>query len=157
MRPNARENGQISPSTIVRAARRASSRPHLAAVLREGRKSANIYASLGFIRGIPVKSEGEFSDRILLSLILGPSEPNLRRYIFDSIRAKPKIFTGAGKSIGQSWVTIFARELLSEAAAENMEETEKNETIAQNWDNFVAVDLPRLTDEILQIASSAPT
>ena len=103
------------------------------------------------------KSEGEFSDRILLSLILGPSEPNLRRYIFDSIRAKPKIFTGAGKSIGQSWVTIFARELLSEAAAENMEETEKQETIAQNWDNFVAVDLPRLTDEMLQIASSAPT
>src|SRR5476651_231060 len=44
-----------SPTTTVRAARRASSRPHLAAVLREGRKSANIYASLGFIRGIPVK------------------------------------------------------------------------------------------------------
>ena len=43
-----------APSTTVRAARRASSRPHLAAVLREGRKSANIYASLGFIRGIPV-------------------------------------------------------------------------------------------------------
>jgi hypothetical protein len=42
-------------STTVRAARRASSRPHLAAVLREGRKSANIYASLGFIRGIPDK------------------------------------------------------------------------------------------------------
>jgi hypothetical protein len=43
-----------APSTTVRAARRASSRPHLAAVLRKGRKSANIYASLGFIRGIPV-------------------------------------------------------------------------------------------------------
>src|SRR5450759_2919872 len=39
VRPNARENGQISPSTTVRAARRASSRPHLAAVLREGRKT----------------------------------------------------------------------------------------------------------------------
>jgi hypothetical protein len=37
------------------AGRTRSSRPHLAAVLREGRKSANIYASLGFIRGIPVK------------------------------------------------------------------------------------------------------
>jgi hypothetical protein len=42
-----------APSTAVRAVRRASSRPHLAAFLREGRKSANIYASLGFIRGIP--------------------------------------------------------------------------------------------------------
>jgi hypothetical protein len=37
-----------------RAARRASSNSHLASVLREGRKSANIYASLEVILGIPV-------------------------------------------------------------------------------------------------------
>jgi integrase len=53
----------IAPSTTVRAARRASSRPHLAAVLREGRKSANIYASLGFIRGIPDKVSPPFLKR----------------------------------------------------------------------------------------------
>src|ERR1039457_4238039 len=38
VRPNARENGQISPSTTVRAARRASSRPHLTFALQLGRK-----------------------------------------------------------------------------------------------------------------------
>ena len=37
-----------------RAARAAGSHPHLASVLLQGRKSANIYASSGVIRGIPV-------------------------------------------------------------------------------------------------------
>lgn len=55
MRPDASENSQISPSTIVRAARAAGSHPHLASVLLQGRKSANIHASSGVIRGIPGK------------------------------------------------------------------------------------------------------
>src|SRR6266699_3918429 len=55
MRPDASENSQISPSTIVRAARAAGSHPHFASVLLQGRKSANIHASSGVIRGIPVQ------------------------------------------------------------------------------------------------------
>jgi hypothetical protein len=51
MRPDASENSQISPSTIVRGA--AGSHPHLASVLLQGRKSANIHASSGVIRGNP--------------------------------------------------------------------------------------------------------
>ena len=42
MRPDASENSQISSSTIVRAARAAGSHPHLASVLQQGWKSANI-------------------------------------------------------------------------------------------------------------------
>jgi hypothetical protein len=53
MRPDASENSQISSSTIVRTARAAGSHPHLASVLQQGRKSANIRVSLGVIRGIP--------------------------------------------------------------------------------------------------------
>ncbi len=45
---------RIRPSTILRAARAAGSHPHLASVLLQGLKSANIYASSGVIRGIPV-------------------------------------------------------------------------------------------------------
>jgi hypothetical protein len=52
MRPDASENSQISPSTIVRAARAAGSHPHLASVLLQGRKSANIHASSGVIWGM---------------------------------------------------------------------------------------------------------
>jgi len=54
MRPDASENSQINPSTIVRASRAAGRHPHLASVLLQGRKSANIHASSGVIRGIPV-------------------------------------------------------------------------------------------------------
>ena len=36
VRPNAGENGQIGPSTSIRVARGAGSRPHLASVLKEG-------------------------------------------------------------------------------------------------------------------------
>jgi hypothetical protein len=102
------------------------------------------------------KTEGEFSDRILLSLILGPSELSLRRYFFDSVQARKDVFVNAGKSIGQSWVTIFSRELLSPTAAENMDDLQKQTTIADNWHDFVSGDLPRLTDATCEIALKAP-
>jgi hypothetical protein len=76
--------------------------------------------------------------------------------MFDSVREKLAIFSGAGKSIGQGWVTIFSRELLTEAMAENMEGPQKKETISQNWNSFVVSELPKLTNEMLEIANSAP-
>ena len=57
MRPDASENSQINLSTIVRASRAAGRHPHLASVLLQGRKSANIHASSGVIRGIPAKDK----------------------------------------------------------------------------------------------------
>ena len=69
MRPDASENSQISPSTIVRAARAAGSHPHLASVLLQGRKSANIHASSGVIWGIGL-SWVEFAKLQNKSLIL---------------------------------------------------------------------------------------
>src|SRR5258705_3803393 len=65
MRPDASENSQISPSTIVRAARAAGSHPHLASVLLPGRKSANIHASSGVIRRIPVNVIPRERNRII--------------------------------------------------------------------------------------------
>lgn len=55
VRPNATENGQISPSTTVRAARGAGSRPQLASAFQGSRKSANIQTSSGVIWGIPAQ------------------------------------------------------------------------------------------------------
>lgn len=98
----------------------------------------------------------DFSDRILLSLILGPSEPNLRQFIFSKVRANPAVFVGAGKTIGQSWVTIYSRELLGAKVAENMEDSEKVDTITHNWDDFLKRELPRLAEELGKIALEAP-
>jgi hypothetical protein len=102
------------------------------------------------------KTEGEFSDRILLSLILGPSKLSLRQHFFDSAQARKDVFVNAGKSIGQSWVTIFSRELLSRTAAENMDDLQKQTAITSNWDDFVNRELPRLTDAASEIALNAP-
>jgi hypothetical protein len=55
VRPNASENGQISPSTTVRADRGDGSCPKLASILPEGQKTANICPNSGVIWGIPVK------------------------------------------------------------------------------------------------------
>src|SRR5260221_1155116 len=68
MRPDASENSQISPSTIVRAARAAGSHPQLASVLLQGRKSANIHASSGVIRGIPAQRRNTMEECDLLVL-----------------------------------------------------------------------------------------
>jgi hypothetical protein len=54
VRPNARENGQIRPSTKRSGYRGAGSGQHLASVLQEGRENANIDAGFGFIWRISV-------------------------------------------------------------------------------------------------------
>ena len=55
VRPNASENGQISRSTTVRAARAAGKRRHLASVLRQGRKTPILTPSSGVIWGMSDK------------------------------------------------------------------------------------------------------
>lgn len=103
------------------------------------------------------KSEAyKFSDRILLSLILGPSDVTLRQYLFERARAEPKTFVGAGKVIGQSWVTIFARELLSGSATKDMDDEEKAAAVTAAWNDFVRTDLHSLTEAMVRVAAGAP-
>ena len=53
VRPNARENGQISPAAAVRAVRDDGTRPRRHPLLRERGKIAKMHAGSGVIRGIP--------------------------------------------------------------------------------------------------------
>src|SRR5262249_14226275 len=55
VRPNARENSQIRPSTIVRTARAAGSQPHLASGFQGRCKIATLHAGFGVIRGMSDK------------------------------------------------------------------------------------------------------
>jgi hypothetical protein len=102
------------------------------------------------------KSEGEYSDRILLSLILGPSQLKLRKFLFDGARANRDVFPKVGNSMGQYWVTLYSRELLSQTAAETMNDSEKQNTIVDKWNDFVNRDLARLSDAIADLALKAP-
>ncbi len=82
MRPNASENGQISPSTTVRAARGGGSCPNCAFALQGARKIENIQASSGVIWGIPAE--------MILSLAAGEvSEESLTRWIRDNWPREP--------------------------------------------------------------------
>ena len=63
VRPNARENDQISPSIAVRTARGDGSRPRHPPVLPERRQSAKLHAGSGFIWGIPANFEAPISFR----------------------------------------------------------------------------------------------
>jgi hypothetical protein len=51
---SSKADSQFSPSTTVRAARGADSRPYLASVFQGNRKSSNIHADSGVIWGILV-------------------------------------------------------------------------------------------------------
>src|SRR5215467_11287664 len=53
MRPDASENSQINPSTIVRAARAAGSQPHLPSGFQGRCKIATLHAGFGVIRVAP--------------------------------------------------------------------------------------------------------
>src|SRR5262245_45944782 len=73
MRPDASENSQINPSTIVRAAGAAGSQPHLASGFQGRCKIATLHAGFGVIRGMSVKLTFhlDHSYRVLKSMTLG--------------------------------------------------------------------------------------
>jgi hypothetical protein len=96
-------------------------------------------------------SDGEFTNRVLLSLLCGPAEPTIRQAIFDSAHENRGVFVGAGNTINRDWVTIFSQELLAHASGENMDEDGKRAAIAQNWETFAVRDLPRLRSELQKI------
>jgi len=71
MCPNASENGQISPSTIVRAARGDSNCPNCTHALQGAPKTTNVQASSGAIWGIPAITS---RDRTMLSMEKRPTK-----------------------------------------------------------------------------------
>jgi len=99
----------------------------------------------------------DLSDRILLSLILGPADPVIREHFFSKAHSKPQTFTGASSSIGKQWTTLFSKELLSRAAAKTMDEDQKTATATAEWNAFVEHELPKLTAAVIEIAQIAPT
>ena len=99
----------------------------------------------------------DFSDRILLSLILGPGTPELRNHFFSRARAAPSVFRGGSKASGKDWTTLYSIELLTKAAALKMDDEQKVAALDAAWTTFASKDLPQLTKAILEIAGEAPT
>jgi SAM-dependent methyltransferase len=106
VRPNARENGQISPSTTVWAARGDGSCPNCAFVLQEGGKTASIHGSSGVIWRIPVKMRStdlEFSATRAKTAFswrecLGNFQEYIQKYQ-DAMKQPPLILEAGGGSV----------------------------------------------------------
>jgi len=107
------------------------------------------------IKSFKTQASG-YSDRILLSLILGPSKPDIREHFFSSARENPAVFKKSGNAINDNWTTIYSVDLLTKAAALSMSDELKEATLMKSWNIFLNNDLPDLIREILKIASSSP-
>ncbi|MEX1153809.1 PD-(D/E)XK nuclease family protein [Parvibaculum sp.] len=92
-----------------------------------------------------------YKDRIIVSLVSGPADSEIRNHLYQAAMAKPSLFKGLVKPMGKQNATIYLRELLSPTAARDMDLQEKAETIESNWLEFVDGDFPALTKEILNI------
>jgi PD-(D/E)XK nuclease superfamily len=94
------------------------------------------------------------SDRVTISLILGPSDESFRSYVYGEASNRPEIFRGLVKGMGVHTSTIYLRDLLSARTAEELDETEKVVALKAAWDEFVGSDLPLLNTAVRNIAKS---
>jgi hypothetical protein len=158
-----------SPLTALRGLieRRADLQPdrHIASILRFAPVEWGEAAALNCCsrdewtktgRNLMFEAKATGPGRIVLALVLGPCDAARWQHIRAAAAADPAVFVGASRRSGQKWVTIFSRELLSSAAASEMEDEEKTAAVGAAWEEFCARDLPRLRDEALRIAAGAP-
>jgi hypothetical protein len=80
------------------------------------------------------------SDRIIVSLISGPAEDELRAKIYTFASKQPSLFVGLVKPMGAKTATIFSKELLSAKAAQSMEGDEKKDVLLSAWQTFLSTD-----------------
>jgi hypothetical protein len=94
------------------------------------------------------------SERINISLILGPGENAFRQHVYSEASKNPGVFIGLTKPMGAHHSTIFVRDLLSARAAENMDELEKKKTLEAAWFDFVEHNLVSLRTGISHIVAT---
>jgi hypothetical protein len=97
---------------------------------------------------------GPYADRVIVALVNGPASPDIRDRLYAGAVARPDLFRGLVKPMGKQWSTIYMRELLTPAAAKDMEAEEKAETIETNWNGFLNDDLPLLSEAVAEIVNT---
>ncbi len=99
-----------------------------------------------------------FSDpvRMIVSLLVGPGEAEVREHFYNSAAARGGLFRGLVKPMGKQWSTIYSRELLPAVAAKDMSVEQKQAVIVDAWKIFANDDYPKLEQAMLEIAAIAP-
>jgi hypothetical protein len=94
------------------------------------------------------------SPRVNISLILGPADDSVRKYIFSEASNNPSLFIGLTKPLGRDTSTIFVQDFLSASAPTIVDEATKKEEIEVAWKKFATNDLLLLNTTIDQILNS---
>ena len=101
-------------------------------------------------------SAGAYTDRVIIVLVSGPAPAEIRERLYSAAAARSDLFKGLVKPMGKQYATIYMRELLTPAAAKNMEHNEKAAAIEAGWSTFLKDELPPLTTAVLDIIGSNP-
>jgi hypothetical protein len=100
-------------------------------------------------------SSGAYSDRVIVSLVSGPGPAEIRERLYAGASARSDLFKGLVKPMGKQYATIYMRELLTPAAAKNMDQDEKAAAIEAVWSTFLKEELPALTTVVLSMAGTS--
>jgi len=84
------------------------------------------------------------SDRININLVLGPAGPEFREYLYSWASKNLSVFVGLVKPMGLRTSTIYGHDLLTAAAAQEMDEEQKAGALLDEWRKFTELHLPML-------------
>jgi len=102
-------------------------------------------------RGLLFEIKAAPTGRIHIALILGPCESEVRKLVYAEALKRP-VFKGVAKPMGLQWATIYSRDLLTSAQAQNMEFEAQSFAVQAAWSDFHSHDLMPLIAEIEAIA-----
>lgn len=100
-----------------------------------------------------VKANRE-TDRIIVALVSGPADDELRLKIYDFAMKRPSLFVGLVKPMGAKTATIFSSELLSIKNADAMDSDEKKIALQVAWDKFLSGNLVALRSALADFPAS---
>jgi hypothetical protein len=95
------------------------------------------------------------TSRVHVTLVMGPLEAGLRGRIYGAAIGKPRVFKGIVKPMGQQYSTLFNRELLTPAQAENLDFEQQCLAASMAWSDFQGQELMTLMDEVEMIVAEA--
>jgi hypothetical protein len=98
-----------------------------------------------------IKTFTNTPDRVNLSLVLGPAAADVRVEFYDAARARPELFVGLVKPMGNKWASIFSLDLLTSIQSKGLTVDQQAQNASLAWSDFQGKILPELIQAILDI------
>lgn len=98
------------------------------------------------------------SDQLSLKLYIGPNQPPqpvIQQALYQLARSRPAIFRGVSKRLG-NWTVIYKRQFLISSDYEDADIDSLAVKIQNEWQKFLAEDLPAIRQALSEIKWPAP-